>query len=154
VDVERPTTEDIRADAKRTFRWAYLLPIWLWMGAFFVAKHQLENHARVGTPRLMWFLLPLPFMIWAFWSWGASERLQDEFARAVSGRAAVVAVRCIVFFAWFLALLDAAYGMPLRIPAPFGLPDEHFGWVEAAFVIMFIIVGTNIRETSKVFPRK
>ncbi|MDX2260829.1 MAG: hypothetical protein SFU84_03930 [Gemmatimonadales bacterium] len=154
MDVERPTTEDMRADLKRTFRWAHMFPIWLWMAAFFVAKHQLNSHTPLGSSRVLWFLLPLPFMIWAFWGWRASERVQDEFARAITGRAAVVAVRCIVFFIWFLALIDAAYGMPLRIPAPFGLPDEEFGWVEAAFVIMFIVVGTGIRETSKVFPKK
>jgi hypothetical protein len=154
VDIERPTAEDLRADAKRGFRWANIVPIWIWMAAFFIAKHQLENRNWVGAPHLMWFLFPLPFMLWAFWRWGAAERLQDEFARAVSGRAAVVAVRCIIFFMWLLALIDAAYGMPISIPAPFGLPDEKFGWLEAAFVIMFIVVGTGIRETSKVFPKK
>ena len=51
---------------------------------------------------------------------------------AIEGRAAVVAFRLTIFWLFGLVLLDAAFGLPLEIPAPFGLPADTLGWKEAA----------------------
>lgn len=154
MDLEQPSKADILADAKRQFRWKHSIPLVLWTIVVITAISRLESPEMVGQARLIWFLAPLPVMAWAFWAWGSAERAQDEMARALNGRAAVVAVRCLLFLAFFLALVDAAFGLPLTIPGPFGLPDEQLGWFEAAFVSLFIVAGTSLREHMKVFPRK
>jgi len=154
VDLEQPTKEDILADAKRQFRWGHFVPGALWTVLVITAISRLQSPELLGQARLLWFLAPLPVMAWGFWAWGSAERSQDELAQALNGRAAKVAVRCMLFFAFFLALVDAAFGMPLTVPGPFGLPDEQFGWFEAAFVYLFIMAGTGIREHMKVFPKK
>jgi hypothetical protein len=154
VDLEKPSKADLLADAKRQFRWEHFVPSALWTALVITAISRLESPEIVGQARLIWFFVPIPAMVWAFWAWGSAERAQDEMARVLNGRAATVAVRCMLFFAFFLALVDAAFGMPITVPGPFGLPDEPFGWFEAAFVCLFIVVGTGVREQMKVFPKK
>jgi hypothetical protein len=150
----QPSKQDILADAKRSFRWRHMLSNLLWMPALFIAIRHLNDPTVVGNSRLLWFLAPLPFFVLAYWSWASLERTRDELQQAMNGRAAVVAFRLTLFWLFALVLVDAAVGLPVRIPGPFGLPDDTFGWMEAAMVPLFFMVGAGVREQMRVFPRR
>jgi chromate transport protein ChrA len=153
VESEHMTADDFRADAKRHFRWKYVLPSGVWMIVLLQAIERLQDPTLVGTPRTLWIVVPALLFIPAYWAWAAAERLQDEMNRAINGRAAIVAFRFTLFWLFALALLDAAVGLPHMVPGPFGLPDETFGWFEAGFVPMFFWMFAWIRERRRVLPQ-
>ncbi len=152
--MERPTLSDMKADAKRNFRWRYFLPNTLWIPAFYQAISRLHNPAVTGNARLFWGLMPIPFLALAIWSWHAINRASGELERAISQESTSLAFIWTVFWLFGLVLLDAAVGLPLRIPGPFGLPDESLGWPEAAFVPILLWVVAGIITTHRRLTHK
>jgi hypothetical protein len=153
VHTDRPTVADLRADAKRHFRWKHVVPSVVWMLALHSALSRLQDPALTGTARTLWIVIPALLFVPAYWAWSAGERLHDEMNRAINGRAAIVALRLTIFWLFALTLVDAAVGLPLTIPGPFGLPDDTLGWFEAAFVPLFLWMFAWIREHRRVFPK-
>ena len=153
MESERLTAADLRADAKRNFRWKYVVPSVIWILVLSQAIERLTDPTTTGSARTAWIVIPALLFIPAYWAWAAGERLRDEMDRAISGRAAIVAFRLTIFWLFALALLDAAVGLPLRIPAPFGLPDDTLGWWEAAFVPLFFWMFAGIREHRRMIPK-
>ena len=154
MESEQLTADDFRADAKRHFRWKYFVPSLMWILVLGEAIRRLQDPALVGSARIWWLVVPALLFIPAYWAWAAAEGLQDEMNRAINGRAAVVAFRFTIFWLFGLALLDAAVGLPLEIPAPFGLPEDSLGWWEAGFVPLFFWGYAWVRERRRLLPRR
>ena len=154
METDRYTAADLRADAKRHFRWKHAIPNLVWLIALYTALWRLDDPTLVGASRTLWLVIPLVLFIPAYWAWARAEGLKDEMNRAIDGRAAVVALRLTIFWLFALALLDAAVGLPLTIPGPFGLPEDTLGWFEAAFVPLFMWMFAGIRERRRVLPKQ
>ena len=135
---------DVWADARRAFRWQSTLAGFLVVLCFAVAMRQLGQVELDPSMRWPWLLLPVPALAWAAWEAIAAERRQDDFQRMVSARASEVAYPLTIVWIGFVALLATAYGFPVPIPAPFGLPPEAFGWVEVILVPLFIHMAAFI----------
>ncbi len=135
---------DVWADARRAFRWQSTLAGFLVVLCFAVAMRQLGQSDLDTSMRWAWLLLPVPALAWAAWEQRAAERRQDEFQRMVNARAAEIAWPLTIVWIGFVALLATAYGFPVPIPAPFGLPPEAFGWVGVIMVPLFIHMAAFI----------
>jgi hypothetical protein len=154
VSDQSPTAADIRADARRHFRWWTFLVNIAFVFALFHAIEVLGDGDLSERARFWWIAIPAGLLPLAYWSWARQTRRQDELERAVEGRAAVVAFRLTIFWLFAIALLHAAVGLPLTIPGPFGLPDDQLGWQEVAFVPLFFWIFAWIRERRRVFPKR
>ncbi len=130
--------EDAWADARRAFRWQSSLSGFLVVLCFAVAMRQLGHADLDPAMRWSWLLLPIPALAWAAWEQVAHFRVQDEFQRMVSARASEIAWPLTMAWIGFVALLATAFGFPVPIPAPFGLPPDNFGWLEVLVVPLLI----------------
>ncbi|MES2124383.1 MAG: hypothetical protein V4503_06810 [Gemmatimonadota bacterium] len=150
-----PTQADIRADARRTFRWSSILPGILWGLATYQAIAVLERPTTIGTARLLWALLPLPFMVWGFLSWGKTDNRQSEFEREVNQQAAAFAYRLTIFWLFGLAVLNAAVGLPMEVWTPISGVRDTIGWKDLVMLppLFFSLIG-YIVVRRKVFPRQ
>ncbi len=135
---------DAWADARRAFRWQSSLSGFLVVLCFAVAMRQLGHADLDPSMRWPWLLLPIPALAWAAWEQKAHWRRQDEFHRMVNARASEIAWPLTVAWIGFVALLATAYGFPIAIPAPFGLPPDELGWLEVLVVPLFIHMGAFI----------
>ncbi|MES2305934.1 MAG: hypothetical protein V4558_10510 [Gemmatimonadota bacterium] len=153
--MEVPTTEDIKADAKRAFRWSTLLPSTLWVLATFQAIARLKHPELVGTGRLFWALLPLPLMVWAFWAWEKAEKRNSEFERVVNLQATTYAYRLTVFWLFGVVLLNAAVGFPIEVWTPIPGLRDTIGWTELIMLppLFFSFIGYMVVHR-RVFPKK
>lgn len=129
---------DAWADARRMFRWQSSLSGFVVVALFAIAMRQLGQADLDPSMRLPWLLLPIPGLAWAVWEATAHSRRRDEFERMVSARASEISWPLTIVWIGFVALLATAYGFPVPIPAPFGVPPDNFGWPEVLVVPLLI----------------
>lgn len=129
---------DVWADARRAFRRQGSLAGFGVVLCFAVAMRQLGQADLDPSMRWLWLLLPVPALAWAVWEATAQPRRRDEFERMVSARASEISWPLTIVWIGFVALLATAYGFPMPIPAPFGLPPDNFGWPEVLVVPLLI----------------
>jgi hypothetical protein len=136
--VSKIPNADAWADARRMFRWPRFLLGFLPVIVFAVALRQLGQPDLEPTGRILWLLLPVPVLAWAVWEQVAQPRRLGEFERTVSARAAEISHPLTIAWLAFVALLATAFGFPIAIPAPFGLPPEEFGWTEVLLISLLL----------------
>jgi len=129
---------DAWADARRMFRWQSSLSGFVVVALFAIAMRQLGQADLDPSMRLPWLLLPIPGLAWAVREQMVHWRRQDEFYRMVNARAAEIAWPLTLAWIGVVALLATAYGFPIPIPAPLGLPPDTFGWIEVIMVPIFM----------------
>lgn len=135
---------DAWADARRAFRWQSSLAGFVVVLCFAVAMRQLGRADLDPSMRWPWLLLPIPALAWAAWEQVSHWRRQDEFLRMVNARASEIAWPLTIVWIGFVALLATAFGFPVPIPAPFGLPPDEFGWLEVLLIPIFIHMAAFI----------
>lgn len=153
--MEIPSTEDIKADAKRTFRWSAVLPAVLWVLACFHAISVLQRPDTAGTTRFFWALLPLPLMVWGFRAWGKAEERNSEYERALNQEAAAFAYRLTIFWLFAVALLNAAVGFPMEVWTPIPGVRDTIDWADLVLLppLFFTFIGFMVVRR-RVFRRK
>jgi hypothetical protein len=139
---EKYTLADARADGRRHFR----LSSWLASVAMVVAYGwsitTLDDMS--GGPRWLWFLLPLPFIALGLWTAFRDERRQDEVMRHARQVAGDLTAKFAIVLLFVLALAESAFGAPILIPAPFGLPPETIDTFFAAFLVLIFYVLASV----------
>lgn len=107
--LEKYSTQDALADARREFRAWYFIPNALagivWATAVFWV---LPNPDLSDSARTLWEILPWPFLVVGLIGWIARERRLDELSRAVSQKAATIAWNVTVFYLMGMTLMDAS----------------------------------------------
>jgi hypothetical protein len=106
--IEKPSEDDLRADAAREWRrwdtWVgtlasviLILPI-----IFLLDRDSSESW------RTFWLFFPWPFLALALWSWTASDRRRDEFQRSIDRDASFIGMRLVIFWVLAMAYLEAS----------------------------------------------
>lgn len=148
--MNRISKADALADLRRVFRWRSWLAGLVAVACFAIAFWQLGRPDVDSTARLMWVLLPLPALAWAVWEQFGHHRRLDEFHRTVNARAAEIAWPLTLAWLALVALLATAFGFPIAIPAPFGLPADELGWLEVLLIplllhmLVFVLVHKRL----------
>lgn len=141
---------DAWADFRRAFRLRSWLAGWVVVVCLGVAFWQSGQPDLTPADRLVWLLLPLPALAWGVREQVTHHRRLDEFHRTVNARAAEIALPLTLAWLAFVALLATAFGFPVAIPGPFGLPPDEFGWLEVIMVpllmhmVVFVLVHKRL----------
>lgn len=140
----RISRADAWADLRRMFRLRSWLAGWVVVLCFGVAWWQLRQPGLAPEARLIWLLIPLPAVAWAVREQIVHHRQLDEFHRTVNARAAEITWPLTIGWLAFVALLATAFGFPVTIPGPFGLPPDELGWMEVLFVPLLLHMVTFV----------
>ncbi len=150
---DRPSSSDIRHDAMRTYPW----PEWIggWVAGLITvsAIWILDRHVLSEGWRLFWLLAPVPALIAGIWISIRQGRRRDEFERALWNRAAAIAFWILVVVLVYLAVLEAAFGLPLMIPAPGNLPPDRVDFRSIAMLALMLHMCAFVLVHRRAFPK-
>lgn len=134
----RMSNEDTRADFRRMFSWKPFLATGIAIACYAVASRQLGHPDLEPTTRLIWLLVPLVAFAWVVREHVVHHRRLDEFQRTVNARTTEIAWPLTIVWLAMVALLATAFGFPVPIPGPFGLPPDELGGAEVMMVPLLL----------------
>lgn len=149
---EKYTLADARADGRRVFRWSTIVASVGTVAVYAWSISTLEDAG--GGPRWLWFLLPLPFIAWTLWSQFRVERRQDEVVRHASRVAGDLTAKFAIVLLFVLALAEEAFGAPVRIPGPFGLPEETVNMFNTGFAVLIFYCLAGLFVLKRYMPER
>ena len=149
---EKYTLADARADGKRVFSWTTWLSSIALVAVYAWSITTLDDTA--GGSRWLWFLLPLPFFAMAVWQTFRLEKRQDELMRRAGNEAGHITAKFAIVLLYVVALAESAFGTPLMLPAPFGLPPERVDTFFVAFMVLICYVLAGVLRLKHYTPEK
>ena len=108
VDPEPATWADVREAARRNIGWSTIITV-LWIVVWGAALKQLSSPDLAVSTRVLWCLLPVPFIAAEVWHMMRKVARSTEMERRVSEQAAGYAFALTIAFYMLLGLVNIAF---------------------------------------------
>jgi ABC-type Fe3+ transport system permease subunit len=148
---------DVQADLRRLRRsssWKGMLAALVAGPMFAIAINRLSQADLQPTERTVWLVLPLLAVGWAIREQLASRRKWDEFERMLNARALEIAYPLTLGWMLLVALVSTAFGFPVSIAMPFGLPPVQLGWLGILLVPLMLPAVVFVLVNKRYFDKR